>query len=74
MKTPKKVNAQSVGKKVNFYELSKESDKVVALRIKQDLENLTLAFRSKDQESECDEQPLLMVYISTRIIITIRLL
>lgn len=50
------------GKKIDFSLIGRESDKTVALRIKQDLEFLTFEVKRRDSISlDNDDQPLLMV-------------
>lgn len=51
------------GKKIDLSLISRESDKTVALKIKQDLNSLAFELRRKDLlVFENDDNPLLMVY------------
>ena len=52
------------GKKLDFGQMSKENDKTIALRIKQDLESLTFVLKRNNIASENDDHPLLMVHFS----------
>lgn len=54
----------SYNKRIDMYELSKQDDKQIALKLKQDLENLTIELRRKETLKENEDEPLLMTLMS----------
>lgn len=51
-------------RKLNFSELVKYNDKQLALKLKQDLENLTIEIRRKETIKEHEDDYLLMVFLN----------